>query len=447
MRIPESAPPIDQLVAGLSADRVAAVFRPPLRAEVEGKYLHWDELRRRSPPAGSTLNEWWLRIAVARSALATPLPLKDKAGTPFVFCRSDSVQRMLHGLDRDLGGSLEATDPQIATRETRDRYIIRSLVEEAITSSQLEGASATRRVAKEMLLTGRAPRTRDERMIANNFRAIELVRTKRDEELTPDLILEIHEVLTDGTLEHPDQVGRFRRRDESVAVEDVADGAVLHIPPAADELPDRVASLCKFANEDSDGAFVHPVVRAIVLHFALAYDHPFVDGNGRTARALFYWSMLRHRYWLTEFLSISRVIQKAPSQYVRAYLHSETSGGDITYFLLHQLQVLRTAIDDLHVYLRQKAQEVREAERLLRARDLNHRQQMLIAHALRHPDARYTIDGYRREYGVVYATARADLLGLARMRLLVPKKIGRRFYFCVPTNLSSELKGRPRRSA
>ena len=62
------------------------------------------------------------------------------------------------------------------------------------------------------------------------------------------------------------------------------------------------------------GGFIHPMIRSIILHFWLAYDHPFVDGNGRTARALFYWSMLRHGYWLFEFISISQIILKGPDQ-------------------------------------------------------------------------------------------------------------------------------------
>ena len=41
-----------------------------------------------------------------------------------------------------------------------------------------------------------------------------------------------------------------------------------------------------FANAQSS-PFVHPVVKAMALHFAIGFIHPFVDGNGRTARALF----------------------------------------------------------------------------------------------------------------------------------------------------------------
>lgn len=236
------------------------------------------------------------------------------------------------------------------------------------------------------------------------------------------------------------EVGRFRRADETVTVQDVGTGDVLHVPPDTAALPARLEALCAFANDTSDDAFLHPVVRAIALHFALAYEHPFVDGNGRTARALFYWSMLRSQYGLTEFLSISRIIQRAPAQYSRAFLHVETDSGDLTYFVVHQLEVLRRAVDELREYLRIKGEEVREADQLLRAgAELNLRQRALLAHALRHPGRRYTIEWYRNENGVVYQTARTDLLALARAGLLDQAKAGRAFVFDVPQDLRKRL--------
>ena len=93
---------------------------------------------------------------------------------------------------------------------TRNRHLVNSLIEEAITSSQLEGAATTRRVAKEMLQTGRDPRTQDERMIWNNYQAMEFVGDHRDDEITPDLMRELHAVVTDGTLSDPAEAGRSR---------------------------------------------------------------------------------------------------------------------------------------------------------------------------------------------------------------------------------------------
>ncbi len=189
------------------------------------------------------------------------------------------------------------------------------------------------------------------------------------------------------------------------------------------------------------GRFVHPVVRAILLHFWLAYDHPFVDGNGRTARALFYWSMLRQGYWLFEFVSISEILVKAPAQYAMSFLHTETDGNDATYFLRYQSEVMRRAISALHDYIERKSEQLRETESLLKgANQFNHRQQALLSHALRHPGNRYTIAGHRRGQGIVYETARADLLALARLNLLISNKSGRSFVFVAPTDIAERLK-------
>jgi Fic family protein len=205
--------------------------------------------------------------------------------------------------------------------------------------------------------------------------------------------------------------------------------------------------LCRFANgTTSDEPFIHPVARAILVHFWIGYDHPFVDGSGRTARALFYWSMLNQGFWLTEFLSISRVIKQASGQYARAYLYSETDGNDATYFLFNQLKVLRTAIEDLEAYLKRKAQEVRDIESRLRGRDdLNHRQLALLGYALRHPDARFTIEGHQTSHRVVYQTARTDLLKLAAARFLKQSRVGHKMVFTPAPGLERRLQHRPRR--
>jgi Fic family protein len=446
MRIPPTSPDPQAAVQALlkrAPERIARFLSRGIKPEIEGQYLHWDQLRRHPPPEGLLPEEWWAGVSLARSVIRTELPLTDNTGHNFHFARTDSLLLALHQIDREMGGRLEVTNPQLANKDVRDRYIIRSLMEEAITSSQLEGASTTRRVAKDMLQQGRQPRTKDERMIFNNFRAMELLRGKAQQPLSAAFLLELHEVITEGTLEEPGEAGRLRRPDEPITVQDLSSGQVLYVPPDARELPSRIEALCAVANESAGDAFIHPVVRAIALHFALAYDHPFVDGNGRTARALFYWSMLRQRCWIAEFLSISRIIQQAPAQYSRAFLYTETDGSDLTYFLLHQLEVIQRATQDLYAYLDRKSKELQEVEPLLRdGENINHRQRVLLAHALRHPGAQYAIEPYRREHGVVYQTARQDLLDLEKAGYLRKKQVGRAFSFYAVPDLERLLRER-----
>jgi len=443
VNLPEPAPAFHDLLEEIAGQsRLEHVMgQEVVSAEPEGRYLHWDELRRRAPPPGLTSREWWFRVLMARSAFRTTLPLSDNGGTGLRFSRTIALDRGVHEIDRGMGKPLEHAE--VATPELRDRYLIRSLVEESISSSQLEGASTTRQVAKELLLTGRKPRSRDERMIANNFEAMELIRDHLADPLSLDFVLEVHRVLTEGTLA-PGDVGRFRRKDEPVVVQDAGDGQVLHVPPDVDQLPERMADLVAFANGAAENeVFVHPFVRSAALHFMLSYEHPFVDGNGRTARALFYWSMLRQQYWLTEFLAISRIIQRAPARYARAFLHCETGDGDLTYFVLHQLEVVLRATRELFEYVERKEREVQETERVLKgANRFNHRQRVLLSHALRHPDAEYLIGAHQREHGVAYQTARQDLLDLARAGHLVTRRRGHAFVFEVAPRLARRARAR-----
>jgi len=277
-------------------------------------------------------------------------------------------------------------------------------------------------------------------MIFNNYRAMNTVRLWKDEPLTPDRVLELHRIVTDGTLDDPNAAGRLQRPDEErVRVFDRATGEPRHVPPPADQLPDRLESMCRFANDEATEGFMHPVVRSIFLHFWLAYDHPFEDGNGRTARAIFYWSMLKHGYWLTEFLSISTLLNRAPGRYSRAFLYTETDDRDATYFILNQLRIICRSIEELHAYIGRKIREVRETERLLRQADLNHRQLALLSHALRHPDAEYTFRSHQTSHRVVYQSARTDLLDLERRRLLTRRIAGQRFYFRPAPDLAERL--------
>jgi Fic family protein len=203
--------------------------------------------------------------------------------------------------------------------------------------------------------------------------------------------------------------------------------------------------LCDFANEsDGGGPFVHPVIRAILLHFWLAYDHPFEDGNGRTARILFFWLMRSRKYWLVEYLPISRFIRNAPARYGRAFLETETDEGDTTYFLLNQLDIIERSIEDLHLYLQRKQAEVRDVGRLLDGTDyLNGRQLALLAAAVRDPAAAYSLEGHAKSHRVSHETARVDLRQLARRGLLVQRRRGRQHIFEPAPELAERLKESP----
>lgn len=436
--IPPADPPLDTKWLGRALDAAPG----PL---VGRKYLHWEDLRHRTPPPGVTPEQWWFALKVRRRSAYRGVPLVGSDGRRFSYVLVDQIPESSHWIDTRAGAWIETAAP-IMSGDLKDQYYARSIMEEAITSSQLEGAVTTRRVAKDMIRTGRPPRDRSEQMILNNYETMRRLQDLKDEPFTEDLIFEIHRRITHGTLDDATAEGRFRRADEKIVVAE-PDGTILHVPPPADELPMRLQQMCDFANGQSPSAFMHPVVRSIILHFWVGYDHPFVDGNGRTARALFYWSMIRHKYWLFEFVSISDVILKGPSKYATAFLHTETDENDLTYFIIYHLDIIRRSIESLHAYIERKAKEISAIDATMRgARGFNHRQQALLAHAARHPGYRYTIEGHRVSHGVVYQTARADLLSLAKRGLFEGYKIGKTWYFEPAPDLADRLRGiTPRR--
>lgn len=406
--------------------------------EVGGKYLHWDEVSRRPPPDDLTRRQFWLGLKFRRTNQSRGLPLRATDGAHFRYGLTDAALEQLHWIDQHAGGEILVSEG-VTDPAQRKRYLVNSLMEESITSSQLEGASVTRKVAKEMLRTNRRPRDRDERMILNNYRAMSRLAEFAERPLDTHVVFELHRILTDGTLDNPDAAGRMQLPEEvRVRVFD-SDDRVVHTPPPAKELEERIAAMVRFANGETPTTFVHPVVRAILLHLWLAYDHPFEDGNGRTARALFYWAMLRQRYWMFEYLSISRLLVRAPAQYGRAFLLTETDEFDATYFILYQLKVIRRAVDELMSYLREQMQITRRTISLLRKTSLNHRQVALLTHAIRHPDYEYTIASHAQSHDVTRASARTDLIGLEEAGFLLRRRVGRKLFFYAVADLQGRL--------
>ena len=265
-------------------------------------------------------------------------------------------------------------------------------------------------------------------MILNNYLTIREIVEFKDDKLSPELVKKIHSLITKDTLEDKRDEGNFRTNNEVKAVDDIS-GEVFYFPPDFNFLDELMKDFCQFANSKIEKEFIHPIIRGIILHFLIGYIHPFVDGNGRTARTIFYWYLISKGYWLIEFLSISRVIIKSPAQYARAYLFTEYDENDLTYFIDFKLKSIDLALKRLKEYVVKKQQEKKQLTRLLLKDDLNERQAEIIKDFIINSETALSINEVQSRFGIVYQTARTDLIKLTKMGYLKSKTVGKKLLF------------------
>ncbi|AVB75889.1 Fic family protein [Methanococcus maripaludis] len=389
------------------------------------KYLHFNELKHKTLPIDPVII--WTIMKMFRM---NNLKSIHFGKWTFNYSLIDEFIEKLHTLDKSASGNLSTALESIPSE--KERYIIDSLMEEAIASSQIEGAVTTRKVAKEMLKKGQKPKNKDQKMILNNYNTMKYILEIKNKEFSISEILKIHKIITDGTLEDPEFVGKFRKNNE-IAVYST-DGTLLHEPPKYELVESLMNNLCEFSN--SKDKFIHPIIKGIIIHFLIGYIHPFNDGNGITARSLFYWYLLKNDYWLFEYMAISRVINGSKGQYRDAYLKTESDTfykddkGDLTYFIKYNLECICRSLDEILDYLSKKQVEQKEVLNLInKSEDLNLRQAEILKEILKTPENIITIKEIVTTYNVAYATGRADLNHLVELGYLEKKKAGKEFVY------------------
>ena len=443
MSLPRTAPAQASLAADFSAldvERQMTLIDSASAVDAQGRYLPWDQIRHREPPAGLTVRQYWFGVAMARRATARTLPLLGRGGQPFWYSNAPTLLEALDRLERAQRTHVLG-DEQLMTNAARNRWLQQGLMDESIQSSRLEGANTSRLIAHEMLRDGRAPRDKSERMITNNFAAMQTVErwAATGEPVDLDHILRLHRIVTVGTMHAERDAGRLQQPGEARVYVVSGSHEIVHRPPPASELPERMQRLCDFADGGLDTEYLPAIIRAILLHFMIGYDHPFVDGNGRTARALFYWSLLRSGWWLAPYLPISHFLLRAPAQYSRSYQYVTADSNDVTHFLLHQLDIMQQAADLLERDLQQQSAAVRDLVERLGESGFSERQLAILNGALDQPNRIFTIAQQQNEHRVSYWAARADLQDLAERGYLLRQRSGKKFVFRPAPDLEARL--------
>lgn len=398
------------------------------------EYRYWDAVKHQKPlPAGLTPEQAWYVIKMTRALGRQKSPITTEDDHTFTWFKLSDFEKVCHEFDLHTGGELMVSFGELKTDE-RKRLISKGLMDEAIASAQLEGADTSRKYAQKMLREKIKPRNISEQMILNSHRAmLEVDKNYKHQSVSYDLLLEMHSLLTEDTVDSEGEPPRLRRvDDEPVRVQDELEGIIYHESPSVSFVKGQLKRFVDFANDmDTDEEFLHPIIKATILHFWIGYLHPFTDGNGRLARLLFYWYLLHHGYWAFAYLPIAAKIKtQGKKGYTMAYVYSEQDDYDFTYFISYILRKSSEAHQDFQKYLKLVRKSNAEMAFTVRTKlKLNDRQIQLIKYLSADSENTTTVSSYISVNRVSRATAVSDLKNLVNKKLVGRKKVGRTVYY------------------
>ncbi len=408
-----------------------------IRKSEEPNYLYWDKLKYKDwLPKNISKEDFWQIVKLNRLANSKVTKINDKDSKPFLWNKLNKFDKMLHEIDLNLSSMLTQSEGYL-NLGIKKKFFAKGIIEEAIASSQIEGAHTTRKAAKEMIRNNIEPKKKAEKMIVNNYEFIDRLKDEFcKEKLSLNLLSSMHETITKGTLKESHLEGFIRNHNEIlIAPDETRQDVISHIPPDHSQLEAELSKLISFANDElEEEDFVHPIIKAIKLHFWLAYLHPYEDGNGRLARGLFYWYLFKRRYWLLAYIPISTRIKRTTRQYAQSYIYSEQDDNDLTYFIEYQLEIIYKAMNDFIENLEKSSKKSKKLKELANSKyELNLRQIELVDYLIENSSGKNleitTVTEHQNTYNISAGTAVKDLQDLYTKKLLSNKKSGKYVHY------------------
>ena len=431
-------------IAKTQPDLLSAYMDLHNPVDKKGRYLPFSELYRRFPNALDPQLAWSV-VRDARKAQLTKLVPVNASLSSLEYFISPTIQEANIAIERHTSlASLEWMAHQLGEGDVERgsfKNVLENLVkDEAISSSQLEGAATTTRVARDFLLNERKPKSVSEKMILGNFRLMQAAWAEKDQPLSLDLIKQLHHVGMSDINDKKYQPGRLRQTDDVVVVDAVGD--VVHIPPLAQELEQRLEFVVGWFNTIEPSATCSAFVIATSLHFAIGFEHPFHDGNGRLARALFYWTMFKYGYHAFRYISISALLNESPVKYGKSYIHTETDNMDMTYFIDYQSKVATRAIDqflqDFSVLVDQYKKFKNQFASSILYKETNEKQRAVIILVHNIGIKAVSATWVQSMVGCSYNTAASILNGLTALGIFQREKIGREWHYSIDERILEE---------
>lgn len=241
---------------------------------------------------------------------------------------------------------------------------------------QLRGVSDPKEVSER---TGVTARDRDIQEVINYRNVLLWIDQQKAMERKPDFSVEtlhtLHNLTMKGLL-YPDQIGHFRQKQ--VVVQGVGSETVVFRPPVSVEVPFLIDELFTWINS-AEAAGLHPIFRAAIVHYQLVYIHPYVEGNGRTARAFATLTLYLLGYDFKRFFSLEQYLDSDVDRYYKALLSvQQQPDNDLTYWLEYFCYGLAVEIDKIKSQVQKLSKDLKMKKELGRQVALSERQIILL---------------------------------------------------------------------
>ncbi|MBL7546094.1 MAG: Fic family protein [Bdellovibrionaceae bacterium] len=389
------------------------------------RYLTPEEIKYRLKQQGKSEEEWpSIRKEIVASRKTGSITLFFKSIEPkFWFYPADIIHKKINDIEK-LGKDLYEQINKNASFKTE--FLLDSAIEEAITSAIYEGAQSTRAQAEQLIASDERPKNKDEWMLIKNFKAMKWVKNNQQTALSKEVILQLHHIVTENTLEGDDINFQGKFRNDKVFVgphEGINHGK---IEQAINEMIQLTTN---------NPRYFHPLLKGILVHYFMGYIHPFFDGNGRTARALFYFKSIRNQLNYIELLSVSAYLRIHGKQYENSFVKVKENEYDLTYFIDFCLDSILSALKEVS----------RKVGYLLRMTDLKERFELsqtqigLIQRMALHKFRTIDIEEYAQQISKSREFARQELKRLLDLNLVSEIKMSKKLVYKVNAEKLKEL--------
>lgn len=291
------------------------------------------------------------------------------------FVITNPINNALVNIER-VRGFLDAA---ILSKEWIDEMQNRALVLEAYYTTHIEGTQLTLEQS-EKLLAGETVENiniDDKKELLNYRKAFEFVSQYLDENqpITEGLVREIHKSLVKDVRGNSAAPGEYRKIQNYVVNSKTKE--VVYEPPPAYEVPIMMSDLVAWMRMEEQ---INPILVAGIAQFQLVHIHPFLDGNGRSARLLSTLYLYKSGYDFKRLFTISEYYDRDRAGYYKAIQSVRNNGMDMTSWLEYFTRALQAQMQEI----KERGENVIKADIVAKKYGLPDRQKKLMSHLLQH---------------------------------------------------------------